>query len=591
MSAPIRTLASNYPGSSAVMSPQMQAAQLPAAVFPSGGMPVNYTNQIPGAIQPPGFQPFNFPTQQPSVASALANPGAQSEESLSDILPTPKDLLYSVPVTMVALPLIDFFVSKLTGVASFVDRLPGIQQLGRAFDQTLKNPDHWVHKLPLTKNLMLSEALLPPHSQVPDPNDLAFKAEVETAVGKTIASMEKQQLGYTLKNQFAPFFNGKSMGASARKAAYDNLYHGANAGINLMDPNSYTGKTLEAVHDDLGQKIKIIKEKASQEKPTGWLSSALSDSEKALLTRLKATKARLSNLMHYKTIVREQATNTARQSALGIGPVGRAINNLGFLTQQLIGGDINGFWQANLPGGIKPDRKTEISVFKTLSSGGPAALVKKLPALIGKYSIPLIAGVVTFASSLHSADKAKPGEKKAAFFEDLLGGQIAAVIGWSFGKRVLNAVGFTRIFGRMANRIIIPGLNATVGGVATELMALFYIGGKFQAVGEKVSHLLFGKPTSKEDAQTVTSQENLNSRNLTQQPTPLSASLPLLRPSKQNGDNAIPKQAFSPYLPQTPTLIGPNHGALYPVGPPLLAVQAYGNTLPQQVGSVMQGFY
>lgn len=237
----------------------------------------------------------------------------------------------------------------------------------------------------------------------------------------------------------------------------------------------------------------------------------LTPDEAKILQRLKGVKERIVGLnRHYKPVYEGQARLTAKMAAEGVGPVGRFMGLTGQYLQRIFNGE-------------------------TLSMGSKSFLSMSLMG-------PMLAGGFIFGMSAQKAKNAKEGEKTKTFFHDFFGTGIANFVGWELGKKWLNSTGIVHkvlgkfstkrpfdnavgryipIFGEGAGKATQSGLQKigangkfanfmgkvagkgiggwfarlTLGTLATELIAMFAIGSAFQFVGEKVAHLIFGKPS------------------------------------------------------------------------------------------------
>ena len=201
------------------------------------------------------------------------------------------------------------------------------------------------------------------------------------------------------------------------------------------------------------------------------------DSQKALCKLLRQTKESAGGVAHFYTpLYKSQAELTAELSAKGVGPVGRSARSFVNYIQRIMSGE-------------------------TAGMAGKGFLTKAT----GVFG-PALMGALLFGFSFQSAKNAQPGERKQAFWHNLLGQQIFNFIGWEFGRKALYSMKFKKILGRFAKKTPLAYLRhipfvggmiggVSLGGIATELTAMFIFGSLAQKVGEKISHLIFGKPS------------------------------------------------------------------------------------------------
>ena len=209
----------------------------------------------------------------------------------------------------------------------------------------------------------------------------------------------------------------------------------------------------------------------------------LTPSEKKLRKALFQLKERLNGIHSRHTPLYEgQAELTAKLSAKGVGPVGRGLASFSHYLQRV-------FNLSAMGGGFKK------MAAKAASGrfGWGAALMSALM------------GVFVFGFSFQSAHKAKDGEKTKTFFHNLFGTGIASLIGWEFGRKLLESTQLMGKIFRLRNPLgfgfmkKVPVLKyltrLSTAGLGTELLAMFGIGYVVQKVGEKVAHTIFGKPS------------------------------------------------------------------------------------------------
>lgn len=448
--------------------------------------------------------------------------------NFSKLVPSPAEFALGTAAGLILSPLVNH-ANKDNGTverfARFVDtKTPGIHHLGQAFDRLLKKPGNQLKKYDWLKNLMMTEALA---------SKGASKDQQARKATQAVKAMENYQLRITL-GQLKGYFTDRSTRGQRLKKLYEKLFHTGNnpSDIHLLKPETYRNKDFSAILDNLDQKIKQLSRKKVKTKD-----------EKFILTRLTSAQARIGVLNNqYKPAFSELARMTARLSAQGVGPIGRMIKSFGYTLKQNFSG-------ATLKPTISNDKTSQIAE----KAFHPKNIWQKLTHLRGKTMLfvgPAFFGFgIVLASAIHQYNQAKPKEKTAAFSHDLLGIGIANLAGWEIGRRFLNTVGFSRIFGRKASRIIVPKLNWTVAGIATELTAMLLIASKFQAGGEKLSHSIFGKPSPESlgETNTETTSRKPEAKILPQQPKALTG-----RPLPSTPAIALPTRPLNPFVSTGP---------------------------------------
>ncbi|WP_373531657.1 hypothetical protein [Vampirovibrio sp.] len=521
--------------------PQFQKGAFPPAL--NGLMPP----QQPSPDGPVGMNPL----QAAAMAQGGVDPRmmAQAQQQVAD--PNGGDLLNIFPgpkemgIGMVAGLGTAYGFSALMGqqyngpipaVAKWLDNVPGVRKLtdwAGARYQKLGGKHPW-----------LKEGLLTTASSVPvnlskDPAKLQWQKYAQNSV----SDMEKRHIE-AMMEKFPNRFNDNL------KKAYEQQYLQAKKLDIIKAYNQHVDKNFKQrikdlpANSDAYQEILRGKEKRRlkadtpffnfAQKDAQWLKNPhnlnfettlnqaraqlhylenathpLSPDEKQILQKLRGLKERIRGLKgHYKPAYEAQAKLTAKLAEGNVGPLGRMMALSGQYIQRIFNGD-------------------------TLSLGSKSIFNA---SLLG----PLMAGGFLFGMSLQKAKNAKEGEKTRTFFHDFFGTGIANFVGWELGRKWLNsstafhkllgkfgtmrpfdnAVGsripiFGERFGKGVQKLLggegsrfakgmgtvfgkgIGGFFArlTMGGLATELIAMFAIGSAFQFGGEKIAHLIFGKPS------------------------------------------------------------------------------------------------
>ncbi len=274
---------------------------------------------------------------------------------------------------------------------------------------------------------------------------------------------------------------------------------------------AFTSKQADwlAAHTKQGRFQNVMNATQAKLEVLEELGDKATKEQKQLLQSLRGLKERVSGLnSFYKPSYEAQAKLAAKLAQDGVGPIGRVIALGGQYLQRIFNGE-------------------------TLSMGSKGFMSM---GLLG----PVFAGALIFGMSFKKSNEAKEGEKTKTFFHDFFGTGIANFIGWELGKKWLNSTGlFHKVLGRFATKrpfdatrmgrwipffgenfgkmvqkacggqnmaakalgtVFGKGLGGffsrlTLGGLATELTAMFAFGAGMQWVGEKVAHAIFGKPS------------------------------------------------------------------------------------------------
>jgi len=243
----------------------------------------------------------------------------------------------------------------------------------------------------------------------------------------------------------------------------------------------------------------------------------------------------------------------------------------------------------------------------TLSMGSKPIVNQKLFGAAGdfikgmfnaKVLGPMTAGAFIIGMSAQKAKNAQEGEKTKTFFHDFFGTGIANFVGWELGRKWLNSSGLVyKALGRFGTKRplynpigsrlpivgercgkgvekwlssnpwvakaigsdhlvtqIISGVSgkwlggffagATLGGIATEMIAMLAFGSAFQFVGEKIAHVIFGKPS--QDSIDGKGQQQPQAMNPQMMQQAGMAYNPAMEAARFNGQSPLPGQAFAP---------------------------------------------
>lgn len=465
--------------------PNFQNGPLPAAFL--NGQPPQPTGIVPNA--PAMGIPGVDPRMMAQAQQQIADPNGGDAVS---ILPGPKEFGLGAAAgvgTALGLRVLAGNPEKGEGAISWLatklDRFHGIRDLSDWLNGKFKNAS--------AKNRGYREYLL---------STALDKGKAEQA----IAEMEKNQLTSILE-QFEKRFDsekawfGKRAGnkekAKKLEQAYSKLHAemGNPKAINLLPGqwSQYPNQRFGDVMSDLEAKIEFLAKKTNK-----------SPEEKRLSKLLFNLKERISGVNgHYKPIVASQARIASALAEKNVGPVGRSIAlGMNYL-QRIFNGDTL-FKKTDEEARKKAidalNGKQGLKKAMGLIKNHVGAMTEKAMPFLG----PVLAGGIIFGQSLDKAKKSKQGEKKQAFFQDFIGSGIGSFVGWEVGRKLLVSARIPeRVFGKAASNTLpriagrsIPLLGAiTLGGLATEVVAMFGFGFVFQKAGEKISHVIFGKPS------------------------------------------------------------------------------------------------
>ncbi len=423
------------------------------------------------------------------------------------------------------------FDGKIPKAAQWIDELAGVKTISNYFNDRYKK----------IEQDYLKEALFT--SIVKDVPVNAKQDVIDRAVQKAVQDMEKRHV----ENALAKFPNRfddnlrkyyqdtflkefKDKGLTAYKERLDKTFLERTQGL-APDSAEYkaieAGKKARTVSTDqifnfaqkdakLPDSIKNFDQSISQAKAQIQYLESLPKHTKEqaqLYQRLRGVKERINGLKgHYKPSYEAQAKLTANLVSRDVGPIGRTIALAGQYLQRIFNGD-------------------------TMSMGGSGKRWFNA-GMLG----PVFAGALIWGQSINKASKAQDGEKVKTFFHDFFGTGIANFIGWELGRKWLNSSGlihkalgrfntkrpfdnvigrnmpiFGERFGKKVGDPIVKAFGAnwftkgvrgflgtglggmmarlSLGGLATELVAMFVFGSAFQWIGEKFSHLIFGKPS------------------------------------------------------------------------------------------------
>lgn len=509
--------------------------QMPAAPGAQAGM-----NPLQALAQQfPGIDPRLMNKAQQQVA----NPDAG--DALS-IFPGPKEMaIGAVGGVLTASALSALmeqgkqgpFDGKIPKAARWIDELAGVKTVSNYFNDRYKK----------IEQPYLKEALFT--SIVKDVPKDAKQDVIDQAVKKAVQDMEKRHVGKVWE-KFPNRFDD-----NLRKYYQDTFLPKIQHADHIASYNQRIDKTFEAKVKDLPKDSQAYKEaltgrdarKIAPDKVFNLANKndtkilehcqnfdlsmnqakaqlhyleqlekngkKLAPEEAKILQRLRGAKERISGLKgHYKPSYEAQAKLTANLVSRDVGPIGRTIALAGQYLQRIFNGD-------------------------TMSMGGSGKRWFNA-SMLG----PVFAGALIWGQSINKASKAQDGEKVKTFFHDFFGTGIANFIGWELGRKWLNSTGLTHkvlgrfntkrpfdnvigrnmpIFGERFGKLVgdpivktfganwftkgvrgflgtgLGGMMArlSLGGLATELVAMFVFGSAFQWVGEKFSHLIFGKPS------------------------------------------------------------------------------------------------
>lgn len=336
--------------------------------------------------------------------------------------------------------------------------------------------------------------------------------------------------------------------------------------------------------------------------------------QEKILARLRGVKERISGLKgHYRPSYEAQARLTAQLKSRGVGPIGRTIALGGQYLQRIfngetmsMGGGGKGIFSAAMAGPLMAgalifgqsinkaskaqDGEKTKTFFHDFFGTGIANFIgwelgrKWLNSIGASHRILGRFGTKRpFDNAIGSrlpifgercgkgAEKLFKSPTVGAPFRFLFGGVdkvLSHTVGLPFHKT------FSGSTGRFMSSVAGKGLGGmmarmTLGGLATELMAMFVFGSAFQWVGEKVSHLIFGKP----------SQDSIDGKKPQAPGLAQQAGQPPQAPGQAQGVQPFP--GFNPQTMQQRAYGLPNQ----PFSPAMAAGQGQGQPTPQS------GFY
>jgi hypothetical protein len=546
--------------------PTLPAAQLPPMPGMPQTVGQPGVAAMPGAIpgvDPRMMQQAQQSLANPNGGDVNAIGGPGGPGGPGSLLPGPKELgegaLIGGAVTLgfAGLEKIKAFDKMAHGI----DYIPGIKQLSSALDARIIKLKNNTNR-PFLREFTVADAILTPADIAGIKDEKKLKKIYEDTAKKAVDNMEKRQLESTM-GRFSKRLKKQGEKNKSLQKAYEKMlddmkgFGGPHTPHNFLDEKMPKGiqriggsTEYDAALKSFNESMKsLLKEtgKRSDIKDLGNLSiAAKSDAHRTLYNFLNPTyvaeynaelkskalkewentvgkhsahdagvlnelnrqfryldgKKRLTKeesilrreLYHikervsginkiYTPLFESQAKQTAQLSAEGVGPVGRTFRSFANYLQRIFRGDTMGMGS------------------KAATAG--EGFFAKLTHYVRPAVMPMFLGATIFGFSFQSAKNAQPGEKKQAFFHNLLGSQIFNFIGWEFGRKLLNASHFgDKVFRGLAGKTL-PGIlqklpvlgGITLGGLGTELVAMFIFGGLFQKVGEKLSHAIFGKPS------------------------------------------------------------------------------------------------
>jgi hypothetical protein len=544
--------------------------------------------------QPPGMSPLQ--------AAALAqgvDPGmlAQAQQQVADpnggdllnIIPGPREMAIGAAAGVGTA----YCLSALMGpnydggipvVAKWVDSLSGVQKLSEwagTHYQQLGGKHPWIREALLTtaasapyKCTNWQEYAEKAVSQMENrhvemimaklPN--RFNDKLKEAYQKNYLNDKKTEIIEAYKQHVEKNFKEKISGLTRGTEAYQVVEEGKNTRLRNLENHEFfnfaqkDAKWLKNA-DNLNFETTLNQVRAQMH----YLETAphkLSPEENQILQRLRGVKERIRGLKsHYKPAYEAQAKLTAKLAADGVGPVGQFLALGGQYLQRIFNGD-------------------------TISMGSKSMFNANL---LG----PMMAGAFIIGMSAQKAKNAKEGEKTKTFFHDFFGTGIANFVGWELGRKWLNSSGLVyKALGRFGTKrpfynpigsylpivgercgigvekflqkrlggknmvtqvmgaVMGKGLGGffagvTLGGLATELIAMFAFGSAFQFVGEKIAHVFFGKPSQDSiDGKGQQPPQAINPQAMMQQAG--MAYNPAMGADRFNGQSPLPGQAFAP---------------------------------------------
>lgn len=459
---------------------------------------------------------------------------------LGSILPGPKEAaLGAAAGVATALGLSALIGEKLNGplpeAAKWIDELAGVRQVSQWLE---RHQNSLTQRFPflsegfLSNTLCLDEQGKPVHdyahavarmeekhigkvlekfpNRLSEPQQKAYEALLskhQTAIGAKYATLTEEYFKEQLQ-KLESEFSGDALKTYKAKLNTERV-----AALKWADKTpAFTSKQADwlAAHTQQGRFQNVMNATQAKLEVLEELGGKATKEQKQLFQSLRGLKERISGLNNlYKPSYEAQAKLAANLARDGVGPIGRTIALGGQYLQRIFNGE-------------------------TLSMGAKKGFMNW--SLLG----PVAAGAMIFGMAFKKANHAKEGEKTKTFFHDFFGSGVANFIGWELGKKWLNSTGlFHKVLGRFATKrpfdatsmgrwipffgencgkwvqkacggqtmaaqglgtVFGKGLGGffsrlTLGGLATELTAMFVFGSGMQWVGEKVAHVIFGKPS------------------------------------------------------------------------------------------------
>jgi hypothetical protein len=315
-----------------------------------------------------------------------------------------------------------------------------------------------------------------------------------------------------------------------------------------------TAGDFHRIVDNLHAKIDFLEDK---KKVT---NGKLSNEEAKLLYSMKGFRDRLQGGVKefLGSSYRDKALLQARMRKAELGPIGRAYVLAFSHLRSIFGGE-------TMTGGL-------MNKAERLGKGGLPQII--LGSLFGAAFI--------IGPAIHAANEAKPGEKKASFFENFIGFGIFNMAGWELGRHFMDSTKLVeRGLGRHSLKHplgfmrFLPGVGhffgtITLAGFVAELSAMFIFGAGFEQLGNWVSHKLFGKPSPPDDQESKAQAAQSNQ-------LPASANVAGMKAAQQaqsgmSAGYADPPPPYPMPMPYSPPAPYTNTGI-----PPQTAYSSYGN--------------
>lgn len=589
--------------------------QLPNGQYLQGLPQANNLNPAQAAAMAQAMQGID-PRMLAMAQQQMADPNGG--DILGSILPGPREAALGAGAGIVtALGLSALMGEKLDGpipgVAKWIDGRAGVNQvsqwlerhqasltkrfpfLGEGFlsntlclddkgqpilDAKGKPVHDWTHAVAKMEEKHIGKVLEKFPNRLSEPQQKAYEALLskhQTAIGAKYAALTEEYFKEQLQ-KLESEFSGDALTTYKAK-----LNKEREAALQWAQKTpAFTRKQADwlAAHTQQGRFQNVMNATQAKLEVLEELGSKATKEQQQLYQTLRGLKERISGLnSFYKPSYEAQAKLAANLARDGVGPIGRTIALGGQYLQRIFNGE-------------------------TLSMGSKKAHRGFMGFMNMSLLGPLAAGALIFGMSFKKANHAKEGEKTKTFFHDFFGSGIANFIGWELGKKWLNSTGlFHKVLGRFATKrpfdatrigrwmpffgenfgkmvqkacgggnmaakvmgtVFGKGLGGffsrmTLGGLATELTAMFVFGSGIQWVGEKIAHVIFGKP-SKE------SIEGPSARNTTPQ-----------GPQAQMAANLMPG---SPMAPGMPLAGNPATGSAMP-GMAQPSIQAQQRAMPK----------